>query len=76
MNEVEAALNAARNAGDSVEMDAAPQAELTIENVQNAYQSSLNVTFNEKINLTIQGTIDQVTFIFGRMTTAVYDLPE
>jgi hypothetical protein len=72
MNEVEAALNAARNAGDSVEMDAARQAELTIENVQNAYQSSLNVTFNEKIDPTIQGTIDQVTSMVNDVTSRVF----
>jgi len=60
MDQVNTAIISARNAGNSVAIEAGREVAIAISNAKNAYLDSLNKTFDDHINPTIRGTIDQL----------------
>jgi hypothetical protein len=60
MDQVNTAIISARNAGNSVAIEAGREVAIAISNAQNAYADSLNKTFDEHLNPTIRGTLDQL----------------
>ena len=71
MDKVNDAITAARNSGDTLEIDAGRQAALAISNAQNAYQDSLNKTFDDHLDPTIRGTVNQLQTVVTGITSGV-----
>jgi hypothetical protein len=71
MDQVNDAITAARNSGDTLEIDAGRQAALAISNAQNAYQDSLNKTFDDHLDPTIRGTVNQLQTVVTGATSGV-----
>lgn len=59
MDQVQQAIEAARNAGLTIELEAGREAAIAIQNAQNAYASDLNLTM-DRVDNTTRRTVDQL----------------
>lgn len=69
MDQVNTAIISARNAGNSVAIEAGREVAISISNAKNAYLDSLNKTFDDHLNPTIRGTLDQLQTAANDVTT-------
>lgn len=71
MNQVQAAIEGARNAGLSIEMQAGTEAALAIQNEQNVYKESLNLTI-DKADLSVAKSINQLKGMVDDVTNRTF----
>jgi hypothetical protein len=71
MDQLQQAIEAARNAGLSLEMEAGRDATIAIQNAQNAYAASLDKTM-DRVDQTTRQTIDQLSSLVNDVTHNVF----
>jgi hypothetical protein len=71
MDQLQQAIEAARNAGLSLEIEAGREVNIALANAQNAYADSLNKTI-DNINQTMKGTLDQLQSMVNDVTNNTF----